>query len=180
MKLFQLVLVIGGLILCLAFVSALSQTPTSGFPDHDVAYTCTPTVGNGPLVNFKFSNLPGPHFDVSVGIPPNGIVDTQNPVIVSVTNSAGIDVTTGGVKLLDANHGLPITVTANDNVGVVGGKLEVDGKMATPFGNGIDVLPVSYFIRWNAKTITLGPHTFRLTVCDITQNCAVRTWSMTR
>lgn len=179
MKLFQFVLVIGGLILCLAFASALSQTPASPFPDHDVAYTCTPTVGNGPVVQFRFTNVPGPQLQANIGtVTPS--TDTMNPVIVSITNSAGVDVTSGTVKLLDANHGLPITVTANDNVGVVAGKLEVDGTMATPFGNGLDVLPNSFFVRWNSKTVTVGPHTFRLSVYDAAGNAAVKTWSMTK
>lgn len=156
-----------------------AQAPTTMFPDHDVAYTCTPSDGNGAPVQFKFTPVPSPRFEVSVGNKtPNG--DSLNPVLNSITNSAGTDITTGAVRLLAANNGLAITVNATDNVGIVTGKLEMDGVLATPFGNGLDVLPNPFYVRWNSKTIGLGSHAFRLSVCDAALNCTQRTWSMTR
>lgn len=157
----------------------LGQMPPTTFPDHDVAYVCNPTSGNGAPVTFKFTPVPGPHFDVFVGtIPSTG--DALDPVIVSVTNSANVDITTGTVKLVAATAGLALTVNATDNIGVVTGKLDVDGVMATPFGNGIEKLPTPFYVRWNSSNIAAGPHSFRLTVCDATKHCASRTWSMTK
>lgn len=156
-----------------------AQAPPSSFPDHDVAYNCVPTLGNGAPVQFKFTAAPAPRFDVTVGnVPASG--DTQNPVIVSITNTAGVDVTHGAVRLLAANNGLPITITATDNVGVVGGRLDVDGNLGTPFGNGVDVLPSVFYVRWNAKTVSFGVHNFKLTLWDSSQNKAERSWTMTK
>lgn len=166
-------------LLAIGAVCIFGQTPPTMFPDHEVAYTCIPTAGSGAAVQFKFSPAPAPHFEVNVGNTPS-TGDILNPVIVSVTNSAGIDITTGAVKLLAANNGLSATVAAMDNTGIVGGKLEVDGKLATPFGNGFDILPSPFYIRWNAKTVSAGIHNFRLTVWDVGQNKAERTWSMTK
>lgn len=148
-------------------------------PDHDVAYQCLPIVGNGPPVQIKFTNTPFAQLQASIGISPQSN-DTQSPVIVSVTNSAGVNLLPGNVKLLAANNGLPLTVTATDNVGVVGGKLEVDGKLATPFGNGIDVQPSPIYVRWNAKTVPIGLHTLRLTIWDAANNTTAISWSMTK
>jgi hypothetical protein len=156
-----------------------AQLPVKSFPDHDVAYSCLPTIGDGPAITFKFTNVPNPRFDVSVSTTP-ATTDLELPVIASVTNSAGIDITSGAVKLVTATAGLAATVTATDNTGVVIGKLEVDGKIATPFGNGLDVLPNSFYVRWNAKSVSAGAHVFRLAVCDAALNCAVKTWSMTK
>lgn len=173
------VLITIGVFFLLASAIAIAQLPPTTFPDHDVAYTCVQTTGVGPGVQFKFTNVPSPHFDVSVSttLPTN---DLELPVIASITSSAGADLTTGAVKLVTATAGLAATVTASDNMGVVIGKLEVDGKIATPFGNGLDVLPNSFYVRWNAKTVSAGAHVFRLTVCDAAQNCAAKTWSMTK
>lgn len=156
-----------------------SQTPLTAFPDHDVAYSCVSTLGDSAPITFKFTAVPSPHFEVITGNRPVS-TDTMNPTIVSVTSSAGVDLTTGAVKLLAANSGLSLTVGASDNVGIVSGKLEVDGVMATPFGNGLEVLPNPFYVRWNSKTIAAGSHALRLTVCDAALNCSQRTWSMTR
>jgi hypothetical protein len=156
-----------------------SQMPPTIFPDHDVAYSCNPVLGTGAPFQLRFTNFPAPHFDVAVGNVPAS-TDSMNPIILSVTTTSGIDVTSGNVKLLAANNGLSITVTATDNIGVVGGRLDVDGKLGTPFGSGTDILPSTFYVRWNAKTITAGAHTFRLTVWDSNQNQAERTWGMTK
>ncbi len=177
----EFAVVVSTLCLILGLLTALgkpAQMPTT-FPDHDVAYVCNPTVGAGAPVTFHFTPIPSPHFDVFVGnITP--VNDTIDPVIVSVTNSANVDITTGAVKLIAATAGLSMTITATDNVGVVSGKLEVDGRLATPFGNGVDVLPSPFYVRWNSNTIAAGVHAMRLSVCDAAKLCAVRTWSMTK
>jgi len=157
----------------------LAQQPPMTFPDHDVSYNCVPTVGAGAPVTFKFTAVPSPHFDVTMGNDPVS-PDHQHPVLVSITNTAGVDVTTGNVRLLAGNNGLPITITAADSVGVVGGRLDVDGKLGTPFGNGSDVLPSTFYVRWNARTIAPGLHNFKLTVWDAAQNKAEKTWTMTK
>jgi hypothetical protein len=155
------------------------QLPPMAFPDHDVAYSCVSTIGDGAPITFKFTAVPTPHFEVITGNRPVSN-DTMNPIIVSVTSSAGVDLTTGAVKLLAANNGLSLTVGASDNVGIVSGKLEVDGVIATPFGNGLEVLPNPFYVRWNSRSIAVGNHGLRLTVCDAALNCSQRTWSMTR
>lgn len=156
-----------------------AQAPPMTFPDHDVAYTCVPTDGAGAPVQFTFTNTPTARFDVKLG-PTPASPDRSNPVITAITNSAGADLTTGAIRLLAVNNGLSLTISASDDVGIVTGKLEVDGKMATPFGNGLDVLPNPFYVRWNSKTIPAGSHALRLSVCDAGLNCAERTWSMTR
>ena len=158
----------------------LGQAPPPGpLPDHVVAYTCNPTSGNGPVVAIKFDPAPFPNVHAVIG-PPLNPTDTVAPVISAITNSANVDQTTGTVKFVPATNGLALTVTAIDNVGVVVGTLEVDGKVATPFGNGTDILPGSFYVRWNTPSIALGPHTLRLTVWDAAGNPAVKTWVMIR
>jgi hypothetical protein len=176
--LYVMLMVLTAICLGASVMYSLQQPPTT-FPDHDVAYVCNPTDAAGAPVTFKFTPIPSPHFDVFVGNNP-ALSDTIDPVITSVTNSANVDITTGAVKLVAATAGLAMTVTASDNVGVVSGKLEVDGRLATPFGNSIDVLPPSFYVRWNSTTIAAGIHTMRLSVCDAAKHCAVRTWSMTK
>lgn len=165
------------LILITLGLKAAQSPPPGPSPDHLVAYACTPTMGNGPTVAFNFNPAPFPNIHAVIGAVPNS-TDKLNPTIASVTTSAGIDLTTGLVRLSLANAGLAFTVTATDNVGVVSGTVEVDGKLATPFGNGIDVLPGQFYVRWNAKSISAGDHAFRLTVWDAAGNPAERTWMM--
>ena len=166
-------------LLAAVIVKAQSIPMPFPFPPQDVAYNCVPLSGNSQPLTFKFTTTPSPHFQLDIKSQP-APTDVTAPVFVSVTNSAGIDVTAGAVRLLDANFGLPITVRATDDVGVVGGKLEVDGKLATPFGNDLDVLPTPFYVRWNAKTISAGAHAFSLTVWDAAGNKTVKTWSMTK
>jgi hypothetical protein len=158
---------------------ATAQTPTSVFPSTDIAYTCTATRGNAPPVEFKFTAAPAPHVDVYFG-PPATSGDMQSPIIARVTNTSGVDLLSGSVKLLAANNGLPLTVTASDNVGVVLAILSVDGVNVTQTGNGKDALPQVFYLRWNSTTVALGPHVFRLQVFDKSNNMADRNWSMTR
>lgn len=169
------------LAIVLAFGASIARAQVSpySFPDHDVVYSCVSTAGDGIPFTFSFNGIPQPHYAVVVGTRTPS-TDTLVPIITSVTNSAGADLTTGAIKLLAANAGLSLTVSASDNVGIVSGKLEVDGVTATPFGNGLEVLPNPFYVRWNSKTITAGSHAMRLTVCDAAFNCTQRTWSMTK
>jgi hypothetical protein len=158
---------------------AIQAPPPGPLPDHVVSYTCAPTAGNGPTVLIKFDPAPFPNVHAVIG-PPLNTTDKTAPTIASVTNSAGVDQTTGAVKFVPASNGLALTVTASDNVGIVVGTLEVDGKVATPFGNGVDVLPGSFYVRWNTPSIAIGPHTLKLTVWDAAGNPAVKSWVMIR
>ncbi len=110
----------------------------------------------------------------------SGAGDTEAPVIVSVVSSAGsVNVLPGGVRI--PANGVPFTIVATDNVGVLAAKLYVDGIQGPGDGGGNALLPELFYLRWNAPAnLAAGVHNFRLIVWDASGNLAARTWSMVR
>ncbi len=107
-----------------------------------------------------------------------GSHDATPPVISSVIYSGGADVLGGAVKI--PANGVPFTVTASDNVGVMSAKLFIDGEEG-PKDGGAHLLPSPFFLRWNAPvSLALGVHNFRLVVWDGSGNFATKTWTMIR
>jgi len=155
-----------------------AQLPTSAFPEHDFTYTCTPTNGTAPPLEFKFTAAPAPHVDVFFGVPAASN-DKQPPVISTVLNSVNVNVLTNNVRITTTN-GVPLTITASDNVGVVWYRLDVDGLEGPKDGNAALILPTTFYTRWNARNVAAGSHHFKLTVSDLAGNLAVKEWEMTR
>jgi len=161
----------------MGFVHAQAPPP-SIFPSQDFTYTCTPTNGTAPPVEFKFTAAPAPHVDVFFGanVASN---DKTPPVINSVLNSVNVNVLPGGIRITTTN-GVPLTITASDNVGVVWFRLDVDGLEGPKDGNAALILPLTFYARWNARNVAPGLHHFKLTVSDLAGNQAVKEWDMVR
>jgi hypothetical protein len=150
-----------------------AQTPV---PARDYTYACTsPT---GPAFTFHFLQFPFQSIIAGL-IPPASPANSIAPVISSVIYSGGKDVLPGTVKIPASTNGVPLTITATDDIGVMYYQLEIDGRAGPRDGNGVDVLPTPFYVRWNA-TPALGPHTFRLTVWDGSFNPAEKIWTMIR
>jgi hypothetical protein len=145
-------------------------------PTRDYTYACTsPT---GPAFTFHFLQFPFQSIIASL-TPPASPANSIAPVISSVIYSGGKDVLPGTVKIPASTNGVPLTITATDDIGVMYYQLEIDGRAGPRDGNGVDVLPTPFYVRWNA-TPALGPHTFRLTVWDGSFNPAEKIWTMIR
>jgi len=164
-KLFALLLVASSALL-------LAQEP-GPLPLRDDLYLCkSPT---GPDFTMHYRKFPA---EIQTDInQPFGSTDTTVPVISAVTVSGSGSVLSNIGRIVATSNGAPFTITAADNVAITSASLYVDGKIATatadPFG-----LPGIFYIRWNAKLVTPGKHSFALLVWDAAGNVAERGWTM--
>lgn len=106
--------------------------------------------------------------------------DTTIPVITSVVNSSAVSLLTNAVKISPTGFGLPVTIGAGDDVGIVSAALYVDNVRKTTTGDGVEALPVTFYMRWNARDVPVGNHFFKVVVWDAGGNSAEKTWTMIR
>jgi hypothetical protein len=165
--------IILAIIASLFALSGFAQTPV---PPHPLNYKCT---GNGPDLQFSYD--PSPYTAMLISLNQGtASTDKTAPVIKSVIYSGGADVTTGKVRIQPAANGAPFTITASDNVGVVYYHLYVDGQSGPQEQGFNGPFPDTFYVRWNAKTIAVGPHFFVLDIYDAAGLTTERTWTMTR
>lgn len=159
------------------FAGIAAQNPDPA-PSRDYEYKCVSANG-GPDMTFHFMQFPFQSISaIMTGAPVSS--DVTPPVISSVVYSNGGNVLNGDVKIVASLNGMPFTITAIDGVGVQYWSLYVDGYLATSGAGGNDILPSAFYVRWNAKTVSLGAHLFKLVVFDAAGNSAQKTWSMIR
>jgi hypothetical protein len=146
----------------------------------DTTWNCLPAAGsNDSPLQLKIS--PSPFFAIAA-VSGKGLnkADVIAPTIDKVIYSGGANVLNGNVKIPATTAGVPFTVTANDDIGIVAAHLYVDGLSGPQDGDASQFLPSTFYLRWNAKSVAPGIHNFRLVVWDGGGNSASQSWSMVR
>lgn len=172
---FALVLIF---VICIDIFLIASPQVTQPVPVHDYSYTCQSPNG-GPKFTMLYKDYPFQSIQTVLNNPPAS-TDTVSPVIVGVTNSANLSLLTNTVGINPTLNGLPVTVSAGDNVGIRDASLYVDGNLVTMTSSVNDVLPAVFYLRWNARAISPGIHAFKLSVWDAAGNVAEKNWTMVR
>ncbi len=162
-------------------VVAYAQTPaTTPLPMH---FDCVSPTSTTLKVGVDLDQNPIEALRVLIRNVTTQSSDATAPVISGVQYSGGSSLLNNNGKILATSNGVPLSISAGDNVGITAAAVYVDGapqpgaSATAPVG---DVMPALFYLRWNARVVAPGIHGFRLDVWDAAGNTAEVVWTMTR
>ncbi len=171
---------IGCLFLILVCALGVAQTPPP--PVTAIHWDCVSPAGVTLAIDLDNNPVPAIRLGISDRLTDLQLQspDKTPPIITSVVYSNSVSVLANTSKILGTANGVPLTVVAADDVGVRNASLFVDGVLVTSTSSAPDILPLLFYLRWNARAVSSGTHTFRLIVYDAAGNSAEKLWTMTR